>query len=84
MLVLSRKLLEGIVIGSEVRITIVKVERNTVRIGIEAPPDVVVVREELIADGDHREARAAWDASESATGAAKVPAKSRSNRPDRS
>jgi carbon storage regulator len=65
MLVLSRKLLEGIVIGTDIRITIVKVERNHVRLGIEAPSDVVVVREELLHDSEHREARAAWEASES-------------------
>jgi carbon storage regulator len=64
MLVLSRKLLEGIVIGSDIKITIVKVERNHVRLGIEAPADVVVVREELLHDPEHREARAAWDSSE--------------------
>jgi carbon storage regulator len=69
MLVLSRKLLEGIVIGSDIKITIVKVERNHVRLGIEAPSDVVVVREELLHDHDdeHNQARAAWDASESRT-----------------
>ena len=65
MLVLSRKLLEGIVIGTDIRITVVKVDRNHVRLGIEAPRDVAVVREELLHDGDHREARAAWDESES-------------------
>ena len=64
MLVLSRKLLEGIMIGTDIRITVVKVERNTVRIGIEAPGDVVVVREELLHDSEHREAREAWDSSE--------------------
>jgi carbon storage regulator len=65
MLVLSRKLLEGIVIGTDIKITVVKVERNHVRLGIEAPSDIVVVREELLNDNEHREARAAWEASES-------------------
>lgn len=64
MLVLSRKLLEGIVIGEDIRITVVKVDRNHVRLGVEAPKDLPIVREELIQDGEHREARAAWDASE--------------------
>ncbi len=69
MLVLSRKLLEGIVIGNDIKITIVKVERNHVRLGIEAPSNVVVVREELLHDHDeeHREARAAWESSERPT-----------------
>ena len=73
--VLSRKLLEGIVIGADIRITVVKVERNHVRIGIEAPGDVVVVREELLHDSEHREARAAW------TARMPNPAASRSRRP---
>lgn len=64
MLVLSRKLLEGIVIGDDVKITVVKVDRNHVRLGIEAPSDVVVVREELLHDPEHRAARAAWESSE--------------------
>jgi carbon storage regulator len=64
MLVLSRKLLEGIVIGSDIRITVVKVDRNQVRLGIEAPSDVVVVREELTHDPEHIQAREAWDSSE--------------------
>ena len=65
MLVLSRKLLEGLVIGDDIRITVVKVDRTHVRLGIEAPRDLSVVREELLHDGDHREARAVWDQSES-------------------
>ena len=47
MLVLSRKLGEKIVIGDNILVTVVKVDRNQVRIGIEAPPDVLVYREEI-------------------------------------
>ncbi len=66
MLVLSRKQLEGIQIGSDIRIKIVKVDRNQVRIGIEAPPDVLIVRDELVneADVESQAARSAWDASD--------------------
>jgi carbon storage regulator len=39
-------------IGSDIKITIVKVERNQVRIGIEAPRGVTILRDELIADTD--------------------------------
>jgi len=48
MLVLSRKLSQQIMIGSDVKITIVKIERNQVRIGIEAPDEVAILRGELI------------------------------------
>ena len=64
MLVLSRKQLEGIQIGSDIRIKIVKVDRNQVRIGIEAPPDVLIVRDELVNDVEMQAARSAWDASD--------------------
>ncbi len=47
MLVLSRKLGEKIIIGNNVVVTVVKIDRNQVRIGIEAPPDVPVFREEI-------------------------------------
>jgi carbon storage regulator len=51
MLVLSRKPLQSIMIGSDIKITIVRVERNQVRIGIEAPRDVTILRDELIEMG---------------------------------
>ena len=47
MLVLSRKLGEKLVIGDDVVLTVVKIDRNQVRIGIEAPPEVPVFREEI-------------------------------------
>jgi len=47
MLVLSRKLGQRFQIGPDVRITIVKIDRNSVRIGIEAPDDVTIYREEV-------------------------------------
>jgi carbon storage regulator len=48
MLVLSRKLGQRFQVGPEIRVTIVKIDRNSVRIGIEAPGDVTVYREEII------------------------------------
>jgi carbon storage regulator len=48
MLVLSRKRSERIWVGDDIRITIVKLDRNQVRIGIEAPGDVAIVREEVL------------------------------------
>ncbi len=47
MLVLSRKLGEKIVIGDNIVITVVKIDRNQIRIGIEAPHEVPVYREEI-------------------------------------
>jgi carbon storage regulator len=48
MLVLSRKLNEKIVIDGNITITVVKVDRNQVRLGIEAPGHVPVFREEIL------------------------------------
>lgn len=47
MLVLSRKLGEKIVIGDNIVLTVVKIDRNQIRLGIEAPTDVPVFREEI-------------------------------------
>ena len=48
MLVLSRKLGQSLSVGNGVRITVVKIDRNSVRIGIEAPEEVTVYREEIV------------------------------------
>ena len=64
MLVLSRKQFEGIQIGPDIRIKVVKVDRNQVRLGIEAPGDVLIVRDELVNDAEAHEARSAWDLSD--------------------
>jgi carbon storage regulator len=47
MLVLSRKLNETIVLDGDIRITVVGIRGNHVRLGIEAPDTVRVLREEL-------------------------------------
>lgn len=51
MLVLSRKVGEKIVINGGIVITVVKIDRNQTRIGIEAPEDISVYREELLLNG---------------------------------
>ena len=48
MLVLSRKIGQGVRVGDDIRITVVKVDRNSVRIGIEAGDDITVRREEIL------------------------------------
>jgi len=77
MLVLSRRVGEQIVIGDDIRITVVAVQGNKVRIGVSAPPTVCVDRHEV------NERRNQWSASpwnrKSAPGDCKVPDLSRAN-----
>lgn len=47
MLVLSRKPGEQVYIGNHITITVVEIKGNRVRIGIDAPGDVSVLRAEL-------------------------------------
>lgn len=47
MLVLTRKISESLCIGDDVRVTILAVSGNQVRIGVVAPDDVSVDREEI-------------------------------------
>lgn len=49
MLILTRKLGESIRIGDSIRITVSDVKGKQIRIGIEAPDDVTVHREEVYA-----------------------------------
>ena len=50
MLVLTRKLMERLYIGDDVCITVVRLEGGQVRLGIEAPRNIAVVRAELVPD----------------------------------
>ena len=54
MLVLSRKIGEQILVGESVVVTVVRISPQEVRIGIEAPSDVEIVRTELIAASQAR------------------------------
>lgn len=54
MLVLSRKPGERIRIGEGIVLTVVKINRNTVRVGIQAPSEVLIIREELAPSDDPR------------------------------
>jgi len=47
MLILTRKLGESITIGDDIKITFLETKGKQVRIGIEAPPHIVVHREEI-------------------------------------
>jgi carbon storage regulator len=61
MLVLTRKLGENIRIGDSVKITVLEVRSGQVKLGIEAPPEVKVHREEIYAriQEENRKAAAA-------------------------
>ncbi|MEO1614815.1 MAG: carbon storage regulator [Planctomycetota bacterium] len=60
MLILSRKVEQEIMIGDDVRLTIVRIDSNRVRIGIEAPDQVRILRGELAA----KEANAEFELSD--------------------
>lgn len=47
MLILTRRISESLMIGDQVKVTVLGVKGNQVRIGIEAPKDVPVHREEI-------------------------------------
>ncbi len=48
MLVLSRKDCERIFIGNDIVVTVVKIQGGVVRLGIDAPPELPIAREELL------------------------------------
>ena len=61
MLVLTRKLMEKLFIGDDICVTVVRLEGGQVRLGIDAPRHVPVVRAELVPErssprlrSDHR------------------------------
>ena len=60
MLVLTRKLMEKLYIGDDVCVTIVRIEGGQVRLGIEAPREVPVIRAELVAEPDKEEPEARY------------------------
>lgn len=50
MLVISRKREESLFIGDNIEIKIVKIEENTVKIAIDAPKELKILRKELLQD----------------------------------
>ena len=48
MLVLSRNVGESIVVGGNITVTIVEVNNNQIRVGIDAPKSIPILRKELI------------------------------------
>lgn len=50
MLVLSRKVDESIVIGDDIVIKVISIEKGVVKLGVDAPKNVSIVRNELLED----------------------------------
>lgn len=48
MLILSRRPGDAIVIGDGIRVVVLECDRRGVRLGIEAPPEVSILREEIV------------------------------------
>jgi carbon storage regulator len=59
MLILTRRLGESIQIGEDIRITFLDIKGKQIRIGIEAPKDVIVHREEVYRTIQEQNLRAA-------------------------
>ena len=55
MLILTRKINQGIVISGNIYVRVLGVERDRVKIGISAPLEVTVLRQELLAKEEEAE-----------------------------
>ncbi len=53
MLILTRKIDQAIIISGNITIMVLGVERDRVKLGIAAPADVTVLRDELVEDAHH-------------------------------
>lgn len=64
MLILSRKPGDSILIDGGIRVVVLACDRKSVRLGIDAPPEVHIVREEIVTEiaDENRRATAAGDA----------------------
>jgi carbon storage regulator len=54
-LIINRKDGERFFIGGNICITVVEIDRGCVRIGIEAPPGILILREELLTQQDAKD-----------------------------
>ena len=66
MLILTRRIGETVMIGKDVSITVLRVKGNQVRLGVNAPKEVSVQREEIfqrMGDGEHVETESAAEGS---------------------
>ncbi len=72
MLILGRKAGESILIGDGIRIVVIACERGGVRLGIEAPNDVPILRGEIVTDVAEENKRASASGSADSQGWLKV------------
>lgn len=70
MLVLSRKINQSIMVGDNVRVVVVAVDRDQVKLGIEAPREIAVHRSEIYEEIQRANRSAAASADVPGTGAA--------------
>ncbi|CCM11582.1 carbon storage regulator [Helicobacter heilmannii] len=47
MLILSRKLGEGVVVGDSIYVRVISIDKGSVKLGFEAPPHTLILRSEL-------------------------------------
>lgn len=66
MLVLARKLDESIVIGDNIVVKVVAIENGVVKLGIDAPKEVSIIRDELIQEVKEKNIAAVASVDESA------------------
>lgn len=53
MLVLSRKPGEAVIVGEHLRVVVLDIQGDRVRIGLVAPHDIPIWREELVEEAEH-------------------------------
>lgn len=73
MLILTRKVDQGIVISGNILVRVLGVERDRVKIGISAPGEITVLRQELWHEGDENQPFERKDRTASSTGSAGNP-----------
>ena len=59
MLILTRKIGESLLIGDNIRVAVLEIRGKQVRLGIDAPPDIAVMRDELSRQVDQENRQAA-------------------------